>query len=188
MLVRSANIEHRNIRIQDKTINSGEHIVIDLHAGSKYYVPGDPKPISIEGPIKLKPGRCITVETKESIALPKRIFGTLHSKGKLSTLGIWVGNNKVDPLFNGQLNIPILNAGTTTFTINTGEPFCCVAFHLIETAVDSEEIRHAVQPTPYRKVSLYDRIKPCLPLAYAAIIAAISAIVGAGVTIWMSRK
>lgn len=183
MLVRSANIEHRGIRITNGTVDANEHVTIDLHAGSSYYVPGNPTPLAFDKPIKIKHGQCIAIGTKETLQLPNNIFGVLCSKGKLSAGGIVVGNNKIDPLFDGSMNVPLYNAGSSTYTINEGQAFCCVAFHLIEAEIPSTETRHAIKPSPRCKVSFLDRSKPYLRYLLPLLMTAVGAAVGTGITI-----
>lgn len=187
MLVRSTNIKHRGIRISNGDIDTHEHVTIDLHAGSSYYVPGNPTPIAFDKPIKIKSGQCIAIETKETMQLPNNIFGILCSKGKLSAVGIVVGNNKIDPLFDGQLNVPLFNAGTSTYTITEGDAFCCVAFHLIEAEIPSTKTRHAIKPSPHCKVSFLDRSKPFLPYLLALLMAAVGSAVATAATILLMK-
>jgi len=187
MLVRRVNFEHRGIRVIDGVEDSHEHITIDLHAGDIYYNPGILTPIAFNEPIPIKPGKCIVIETKECIQLPKNIFGILCSKGSLSAIGVVVSNNKIDPLFNGKLNVPVFNAGSSKVIIQPSQAFCCTAFHLVEAEVPSDTPRNAIRPTPHPKDKFADLIETYLPSIVTILIAILGAAVATAITLWFGK-
>src|SRR5437016_3312221 len=74
-----------------------EQICYDLHVGESIKRPGDDTRRATPASIRLKPNDCIRIETREELALPNNVFGTICSRASLTAEGLVAANLKIDP-------------------------------------------------------------------------------------------
>jgi dCTP deaminase len=73
--------------------------------------------------ILIKPGEHRLIATREKIRLSPNVLGILHIRSSFAREGLFASLALVDPGFNGQLTIALLNASKTNLRINYGESF-----------------------------------------------------------------
>jgi dCTP deaminase len=61
--------------------------------------------------------------TNETIKLSPNLLGVLHLKSSLVREGLYASLALIDPGFQGQLTVSLLNAGKDAVRIGCGEPF-----------------------------------------------------------------
>jgi len=144
VIVLRRNFDTRGIDIVPVPTTDVEELVcVDLSAGQYYMHPGNAQRFKLEKPYKLKPGKCIVVETEEKLNVPDGVIGLLCSRGSLTERGLLVPNTKVDPFFGGHLDISIYNAGQRPIVIERGLRFCSIIFCHLEEETKSKHVRSA---------------------------------------------
>lgn len=151
MIILNQDFSNRGIKIQPYGNSPDEHVAYDLRVGKIYQEPGDANLYQILDKYILRTGRCILVTTQETITVPENVFGQLYSKGSLSALGLMVGNTKVDPLFSGQLNIAVFNAGDRPISIVPEMRFCSIIFGMLEHPIPDGSARYAPKMQAQKK-------------------------------------
>lgn len=178
MIILNQNFPNRRITIRPYDTSVDEFIVYDLRVGRTYQEPGDANTYEMPKAYTIKPGRCILVTTEETLNVPENVFGQICSKGSLTSLGLFVGNTKIDPLFVGQLKISVFNASDRPIEIKPKQKFCSIFFQTIEHTVPVNTIRHA----PGMSIQKRNSIKDFFHVYKAEIITAIITIILSGVT------
>jgi dUTPase len=117
--------------------DSKERIACDLHVGLSYRRPGDANPRGIEnGTIMLRPNDCVRIDTEEKLRTPLGVFGQTCSRASLTAEGLVVANLKIDPNFQGSLNITAFNTSRRPISIGLGRPFCSIFFFTLEYPIE----------------------------------------------------
>ena len=144
MILRRADFANLNVVVDPDGTAVHEQVCVDLRVGGSFMEAGGSASYPLDKPYTLNPGVCIVVRTKEIISLPNNVFGTLCAKGSLAALGFLVPNTKVDPLFAGNLDVALFNAGTRPLRVATDMPFCSIVFHTLQGSVAHNTPRAAI--------------------------------------------
>lgn len=99
------------------------------------------KPITLDGEgneqgFTVNPGDTALVLTNETLALSKKIGGTLHSKVDRVSEGFSPISTTLDPGWIGPLLIAITNMGSEARRLKLGESFVTVVFNALDKAID----------------------------------------------------
>jgi|ERR1039457_1822000 dUTPase len=135
MILRRADFANFHVSVDPDGTGPDEEVCVDLRVGDSFMEAGGSASYPFDKPYTLNPGVCIVVHTKEVISLPKNVFGTLCAKGSLAALGFLVPNTKVDPMFAGNLDVALFNAGTRPLSVTKDSPFCSIVFHTLQGPV-----------------------------------------------------
>ena len=166
--------------------NTVEKVVVDLCVGNKYWRPEGATPLAAGERLRIKPGECICVQTRESLTLPNNAFGLLCSRGSMSRKGIFVANTKIDPKFSGSLKIPVLNSSKREIELDFGESFCSIAFVALESAVDGDTRSPPEDEGEQPKPSFWIKTGMFLKTNLSTIISVIAAAAAVG-SCWAAR-
>lgn len=182
MIIKVADYEARSIVLHNAVpfVATGkEQICYDLHVGESVKRPGDETRRRTPKQIRLKPNDCIRVETREELALPNDVFGTICSRASLTAEGLVAANLKIDPKFHGKLFVTVYNTSRNINTINTDLPFCSIFFQTLESPVsDAAPMRHPPEAkiiTGPRVVEAFLRARPFLLTFIASVLASLLA-------------
>jgi deoxycytidine triphosphate deaminase len=86
--------------------------------------------------VDLHPGQMMSVITREDLALPLNVCGTVFSKNSIALRGIFAFNaGHVDPGYKGPIIIRLLNLRRTKVTITLGEPLYIIVFEKLDAHV-----------------------------------------------------
>jgi dUTPase len=151
MILRRTDFPTFKIIVEPDETDADEEVCVDLRVGESFMEAGSSASYPLDKPYVLNPGACIVVRTKEVISLPNDVFGTLCAKGSLAALGFLVPNTKVDPMFSGNLNVALFNAGTRPLPVNQGDSFCSVIFHQLQAAVQRTAPRTGIHVMEIRQ-------------------------------------
>lgn len=111
---------------------------INLTVGNQWYNCHDEKFYQIPPKgIKVKPGRSVVLETKQTIGLPYNVFGIIFGTGKNIFRGGFVSTGKIDPSFYDTLKIGYYNGSNTTITFKTDDPLASCSFFDVETTLEA---------------------------------------------------
>src|SRR5690606_34524807 len=122
----------------------------------------------------------VVVYTAETIHLPSNVFGFLSGKGSLIYHGVFVSPGKIDPCFQDQLRVGLLNASKKRLLLEQGMAICSCTFINMETHIDrnmSQYAREPIKPTRPgmgRRMSsfLFEHWKWCVTTLVAIVVAA----------------
>src|SRR5258705_5361765 len=91
--------------------------------------------------IEINPGQFALLLTKEEVTIPddKLAFISIKAGEKLKGL-LNVSGFHVDPGFKGKLLFSVYNAGPSTITLKTGEPYFLIWFSDLKTALKKEDL------------------------------------------------
>jgi deoxycytidine triphosphate deaminase len=117
--------------------DSKERIVYDLHVGLSYRRPGDANRRVIRKVITLRPNDCVRIDTEEELRIPLGVFGQTCSRASLTAEGLVVANLKIDPNFQGSLNVTAFNTSKRSISISPGKPFCSIFFFTLESPLEA---------------------------------------------------
>lgn len=141
MVLQNGDFQNRGVQIDPMPDITIERVVVDLAAGDSYREPGGRDWLAMPRHLRLRPGKCVLIKTKQEIHLPRGVFGLLCSKGTVSAQGLWVGPLKIDPNFHGRLSLPILNASRHAIRIQQGQDLCALAVLLLERPLATDAQR-----------------------------------------------
>lgn len=98
----------------------------DLRVGPRFFDhrDDDATTLGTEQPIKLLPGAAVVIQTEESVHFPESTFGLIVPRVKWLQKGLSNTMSKVDPGYNGHLQVALFNLGKRTVELPRGEPFC----------------------------------------------------------------
>lgn len=167
-----SNLKNRGVEIKSGKLDPEEQVSVDLAIGEMYQRSGYPDWLHIDETLVIPPGACVVVQTREKIRMPNNAFGPLSTKGGIGAKGILAANTKLDPLFDGHLNVPIFNVSRRKVELRKGDAFCSIAFWKTEGPVIGSATRNAIKPQP-RTVS---RFKDFVDQNFAHIVTALVAI------------
>lgn len=86
----------------------------------------DPRTLDDGQVITLEPGSAVIIQTLEDIKLPVTRFGQIAPKVSLLESGIANTPSKIDPGYEGHLNITVFNHGRRTVPLTPGQKFCAL--------------------------------------------------------------
>jgi deoxycytidine triphosphate deaminase len=151
MILRRTDFPDFKVIVEQDNTSSNEEVCVDLRVGESFKEAGGSASYPFNKPYILNPGVCIVVRTKETISLPRDVFGTLCAKGSLAALGFLVPNTKVDPMFSDNLEIALFNAGTRSLSVAKDDPFCSIIFHTLKGPVLRDTRRAGIHITELRQ-------------------------------------
>jgi dUTPase len=101
----------------------------------------------VEPPVvTLRPGQMVIVVGYEELQLPKNICGTVYSRNRLQKDNILALNaGHVDPGFQGQIIIRLINLGSTIWTLRLGDPIFTIVFQTLDGEYKEKDIRTPVE-------------------------------------------
>ena len=188
MIILRRNFKEAKIEVLPDTTDVREEVCVDLSAGESYMEAGASEALTMSAPYKLKPGGCIVVKTTERISVPNNVFGFLCSKGSLAARGLLVPNTKIDPLFSGNLDIAIFNAGKSVLIINKGMKFCSVIFQQMTDRTESATPRGGPSISNERASKLAAFLSENRILLITSLVTIIISVVGAAAATLVTIK
>jgi deoxycytidine triphosphate deaminase len=88
--------------------------------------------------VELQPGQMMSIITREELALPADVCGTVYSKNSIALRGIFAFNaGHVDPGYRGPIIIRLLNLRRTKLTLTMGQPVFLIVFERLDQAADT---------------------------------------------------
>lgn len=117
--------------------------------------------------------------------MPNNVFGLLATKGSLGAKGAITANTKLDPLFDGHLNIPVFNAGDRKIEMRKGQPFCSISFWNTESPVMGNTTRNAIKVQPRTTSKLEDFLDRNFAHIITASVSLAGAIGAALITVYL---
>lgn len=178
-MILAGNLRSRGIIIEPLSNDPEEQVSVDLSVGAMYQYSGDHEWRHLDGGIEIRPGTCVVIQTNEILKMPNNAFGILHTKGSMGAKGILVANTKLDPLFEGNLNIPVYNSGNRKVLLNKGQRFCSIAFWATEGAVVGTKTRNAIRLQARDASMVKDFFSHNMPHIITAVASVASSIVAA---------
>lgn len=111
---------------------------IDLTVGKRFFFHdhGQHFTITDEG-VYIEPFNSLLIETEQRVCLPLNIFGIVIGKGHQIFQGTFISSGKINPGFNGKLNIGLYNGSRKRIHIKTGQPLCSCVFLQMESNMKS---------------------------------------------------
>jgi deoxycytidine triphosphate deaminase len=92
--------------------------------------------------LTLKPGQMVIVVAYEELKLPESICGTVYSRNRLQKDNILALNTgHVDPAYEGQIIIRLINLGSTIWSLRLGDPIFTIVFHRLEGSYEKHDRR-----------------------------------------------
>lgn len=90
--------------------------------------------------VEINPGQFALLMTKEFVNIPQDMlaFISIKAKNKLKGL-VNVSGFHVDPGFSGRLLFSVYNAGPSTITLQTGDPYFLIWFTKLDKPIDIED-------------------------------------------------
>lgn len=186
-MILACNLKNRGVFIEPFDIDPKEQVSVDLTIGSLYKVGGETNWRTVKSKIKIDPGSCIIVQSKEEIRMPNNVFALLGTKGSLGGKGLIIANTKIDPLFEGKPNIPVFNAGNKKIELEAGKKFCSVSFLSTEQAIMGNTTRNPIKIQPSDNAWYIDFISTNAPHIITGFVAFISAVATVLITIKLGR-
>ena len=112
------------------------------------------------GVIAVKPGETVLVYSKECFSLPANVYARVNTVGQIFLAGFSAENTYVDPGFQGQISITLINNSNRVLSMREGAPLARVEF--IKLAKSPEKIHSG------RKGVRQSKVVPSLDLSSAA--------------------
>lgn len=182
-MILAKDLKHRGVIIEPMDNDPKEQVSVDLTVGNLYQKSGGVDWININDSITINPGSCILVQTRESLSMPNNAFGLLSTKGSLGAKGIVIANTKLDPLFEGKLNIPVFNVGNKKVVLKRGSKYCSISFWPTEHPIKGRVTRHAIKIEPREGSKVIDFMSNNSPHIITGIASVISAVIAAIITV-----
>ncbi|WP_041258105.1 dCTP deaminase domain-containing protein [Fibrella aestuarina] len=111
---------------------------LDLTVGNRFFFHdrGQHYTITDDG-IYIEPFNSLLIETEQKVCLPLNIFGIVIGKGHQIFQGTFISSGKINPGFNGKLNIGLYNGSRKRIHIKSGHPLCSCVFFQMESNMNS---------------------------------------------------
>lgn len=143
------------------------------------------KEIPEDGVITFHPGAALIIQTKESLHLPRSMYGTIAPRVSLLQKGLSSTFSKVDPGYPGPLLITVFNLGKATVALRKGDPFC--ALTIFEVGPDAHVYNKGAkllrgEPAEQPRVGVWKGLR-LNPPVLAAVIAAGASVLAAAVNV-----
>jgi deoxycytidine triphosphate deaminase len=184
-MILTNNLKIRGVEITPFNGDPKEQVSVDLTVGSLYQRSSDPDWLHVNEALTIHPGTCLIIQTAESIKMPNNAFGLLATKGSIGAKGAITANTKLDPLFDGNLNIPIFNAGDRKIELKKGQSFCSISFWTTESPVVGNTTRNAIKVQPRTTSKLKDFLDRNFVHIITASISLVGSIGAALITIYL---
>lgn len=184
-MILTNNLKARGIEIVPYKGDPKEQVSVDLTVGVLYQKSGDPDWLHVDEAISVHPGTCIIIQTAESIRMPNNAFGLLATKGGIGAKGIVTANTKLDPLFDGNLNIPVFNVGPRKVELRKGEAFCSISFWKTESPIFGTATRNAIKVQPRTTSKARDFLERNAANIITASVSFSGAVVAALITVYV---
>lgn len=185
-MILARNLVNRGVRIDPIHLDPKEQVSVDLVVGELYQISGEKEWRSVGDEISLNPGSSVLIQTKESFSMPNNVFGLLSSKGSLGARGIIVANTKIDPLFEGHLNIPVFNVSNRIQKLKKDAKFCSIAFWPTEHPVTGHTTIHAIKRHTKDSNPIADFFANNMPHFISGGLSLVGAIAAAVITVSLS--
>lgn len=182
-MILTTNLTARGISIAPLAGDPKEQVSVDLAVGDMFQRSGDPDWLHIADSIDIHPRSCVLIRTAESIRMPNNAFGLLATKGSIGAKGIVTANTKLDPLFDGHLNIPVFNVSGRKVQLKKGQRFCSISFWETESPIVGTATRNAIKLQPREVSKLRDFLDRNAPHIITAVVSLASAIFAAIITV-----
>lgn len=182
-MILSKNLHHRGVDISPINNDPKEQVSVDLTVGSMYQKSGDSDWKTLTESITIPPGTCLLIQTKEKIKMPNNVFGLLCTKGSMGAKGIVIANTKLDPLFDGNLNIPVYNVGNKKVILNKDTKFCSISFWQTESPITGSTARNAIKISPRDNNRIVDFLSNNVPHLITGLASIVAAVVAAFITV-----
>lgn len=184
-MILTNNLNVRGIEITPFNGDPKEQVSVDLTVGTLYQRSGDPDWLHVNEALIIHPGTCLIIQTAESIKMPNNAFGLLATKGSVGAKGVITANTKLDPLFDGNLNIPVFNVGDRKIELRKGQPYCSISFWTTESPVIGNTTRNAIKAQPRTTSKLKDFLDRNAAHIITAAVSLIGAIGAALITVYL---
>ncbi|QKZ15094.1 dCTP deaminase domain-containing protein [Spirosoma sp. KUDC1026] len=141
-LTKDWKIYNSNLKSSDSLIYISPHIdniedgpsSLDLSVGNKFLFQDSGKYyIMPEDGVYIEPFSAILIETEQRICLPLNVFGIVIGKGHQIYQGTFISSGKINPGFQGKLNIGLYNGSRKKILIKKGQPLCSCVFFQMES-------------------------------------------------------
>ncbi len=182
-MILTRNLPTRGIAIEPFANDPKEQVSVDLRVGALYQRSGEPDWLHVEDLVEIHPGSSVLIQTAESIRMPNDAFGLLATKGSIGAKGIVTANTKLDPLFDGTLNIPVFNVGGRPVKLRKGQAFCSISFWITESPVVGNTTRNAIKIQPREVSRTKDFLYRNAPHIITALVSFAGAIAAAIITV-----
>jgi deoxycytidine triphosphate deaminase len=96
--------------------------------------------------ITLRPRRAIVVYTNERLCVPHNVFGIVSGKGSLIYHGVFISHGKIDPSFQDNLRVGILNGSNRPIQIKPGMLICSCSFFQMDSHMQDVSRTSAREP------------------------------------------
>lgn len=184
-LILTNNLKTRGIEVAPFNGDPKEQVSVDLTVGTLYQKSGDPDWLHVNEGLTIHPGTCVIIQTAETIKMPNNAFGLLATKGSIGAKGIVTANTKLDPLFDGHLNIPVFNVGGRKVELRKGQPFCSISFWETESPIVGSTTRNAIKVQPRTTSKMKDFLDRNAAHIITASISLLGAIGAALITVYL---
>ncbi|MDO6514479.1 hypothetical protein [Neptuniibacter sp. 2_MG-2023] len=181
-MILARNLKNRGVEIEPLDLDPKEQVSVDLTVGDHYQVSGEKEWRSLESEIVISPGSSLLIRTKETFNMPNNVFGLLSSKGSLAAKGIIVANTKIDPLFEGHLNIPVFNVSSKKLRMKKDSKYCSIAFWPTEHPVTGIKTIHAIKMQTKDSNAIADFFSNNIPHFITGILSVVGAVIAAIIT------
>ncbi|WP_313239106.1 dCTP deaminase domain-containing protein [Stutzerimonas kunmingensis] len=179
------NLSVRGIEITPFNGDPKEQVSVDLTVGAIYQRSGDPDWLHVNEFLTIHPGTCLIIQTAESVKMPNNAFGLLATKGSVGAKGVITANTKLDPLFHGNLNIPVFNVSDRKIELRKGQSFCSISFWVTESPVVGNTTRNAIKAQPRTTSKLRDFLDRNAAHLITATVSLVGAIGAALITVYL---
>lgn len=177
------NLSARGIIAQPLANDPKEQVSIDLRVGELFQRSGEPDWLHVPPELEIHPGSAVLIQTAESIRMPNDAFGLLATKGSVGAKGIVTANTKLDPLFDGTLNIPVFNVSGRMVKLKKGQAFCSISFWTTEAPIVGNVARNAIKLQPREVSKVVDFFSRNAPHIITALVSFAGAIIAAIITV-----
>ena len=182
-MILTRNLAARGIVVQPLANDPKEQVSIDLRVGELFQRSGEPDWLHVPEIVEIHPGSSVLIQTAESIRMPNDAFGLLATKGSTGAKGIVTANTKLDPLFDGNLNIPVFNVSGRPVKLKKGQPFCSISFWTTEAPIVGNTTRNAIKLQPREVSKFWDFLSRNAPHIITALVSFAGAIAAAIITV-----
>lgn len=124
------HMELGQIRINPLDEEDIQPCSIDLHLGNSFCtINPDAKPITSTS-YSLEPGAFVLATTKEYVSLSDSILGRLEGKSSIARLGLIIHTTAgfIDPGFEGEITLEIVNLSGRSYKLEAGQPIAQICF------------------------------------------------------------
>jgi hypothetical protein len=155
--------------------NTPERVALDLHIGRDYQIDFNAWKL-MPAEVVLEPNDCRRFRVEETITTSTAVFGQICSKGGYTSEGLLVANQKVDPNFDGRLELAVFNAGNTPVAVKRGMPFACLWFGLVDPPPSDAPRRHPTPTQGIEKATAHETWLALRPFVLTGVASTLSAV------------